>query len=57
MSQTVIFSVGVVIYAITVVGAIMSGGIWLGGRASEEASPEIRRERRRQIEENEPPSD
>lgn len=57
MSQTVIFSVGVVIYAITVVGAIMSGGIWLGGRANEEASPEIRRERRRQIEENEPPTD
>ncbi len=57
MSETVIFSVGVVIYAITVVGVIMSGGIWLQGRANEEASPAIRRERRRQIEENEPPSD
>lgn len=57
MSETMIFSIGVVIYAITVVGAIMSGGIWLQGRANEQADPAIRRERQRQIRENEPPDD
>lgn len=30
MSQTVIFSVGIVVFALTVWGAVMAGGIWLG---------------------------
>ena len=30
MSQTVIFSVGFVVFALTVWGAIMAGGIWFG---------------------------
>lgn len=30
MSQTVIFSVGIVVFAITIWGAVMAGGIWLG---------------------------
>jgi len=30
MSQTVIFSVGIVVFALTIWGAVMAGGIWLG---------------------------
>ena len=30
MSQTVIFSVGIVVFALTVWGSVMAGGIWLG---------------------------
>lgn len=30
MSQTVIFSVGFAVFALTVWGAIMAGGIWMG---------------------------
>jgi hypothetical protein len=52
-----IFSVGVIIYAITIVGVVMAGGIWLRGLANEEASPAIRRERSRQIDENQPDTD
>ncbi|MDH3299326.1 MAG: hypothetical protein OES24_02360 [Acidimicrobiia bacterium] len=55
MSQTMIFGIGVVIYAITVVGVVMAGGIWLRGLANEEARPAIKRERDRQIDENKPP--
>lgn len=52
-----IFSVGVIIYATTVVGAVMAGGIWLRGRANEDATPAVRQERDRQIVENSPPKD
>ena len=30
MSQTVIFSVGIFVFALTIWGAVMAGGIWLG---------------------------
>ena len=30
MSQTVVFSVGIVVFALTIWGAVMAGGIWLG---------------------------
>lgn len=30
MSQTAIFSVGIVVFAITIWGAVMAGGMWLG---------------------------
>jgi len=30
MSQTVIFSVGIVVFALTIWGVVMAGGIWLG---------------------------
>ncbi len=30
MSQAVIFSVGVVVFALTVWGVVMAGGYWLG---------------------------
>ena len=30
MSQTVIFSVGIVVFALTVWGAVMAGGLWFG---------------------------
>ena len=30
MSQTVIFSVGIVVFALTIWGSVMAGGIWLG---------------------------
>ena len=36
MSQTVIFSVGIVVFALTVWGAVMAGGIWLGQLAEPE---------------------
>ncbi len=38
MSETVIFSIGAVIFAMTVWGAVMTGGMWFGQlRAAEEA--------------------
>ncbi len=37
MSQTVIFSVGVAVFALTIWGAVMAGGIWLGQIAQSEA--------------------
>ncbi len=30
MSQTVIFSIGAIVFAVTVWGAVMASGIWLG---------------------------
>ena len=36
MSTTVIFAVGAVIFAITVYGAVMTGGIFLTKRVSEQ---------------------
>jgi hypothetical protein len=30
VSNTVIFTVGIVIFAITVMGSVMAGGLWLG---------------------------
>lgn len=36
MSQTVIFSVGIVVSALTIWGAVMAGGIWLGQLAEAE---------------------
>ena len=36
MSQTVIFSVGAVVFALTVWGTVMAGGIWLGQIADSE---------------------
>ncbi len=36
MSQTVIFIVGIVVFALTVWGSIMAGGIWLGQLAESE---------------------
>lgn len=30
MSQTVIFSVGIVVFAITVWGGVLAGGLWFG---------------------------
>ncbi len=30
MSETVIFSVGIAVFALTIWGAVMAGGIWLG---------------------------
>ncbi|MEO8696209.1 MAG: hypothetical protein ABI658_22020 [Acidimicrobiales bacterium] len=36
MSQTVIFSVGFLVFALTVWGAIMAGGIWMGQLAASE---------------------
>ena len=36
MSQTVIFSVGIVVFALTIWGAVMAGGIWLGQIAESE---------------------
>jgi hypothetical protein len=30
MSDMVIFSIGIVIFALTVVGSVMAGGLWLG---------------------------
>ncbi|MDH4279774.1 MAG: hypothetical protein OEZ14_09840 [Acidimicrobiia bacterium] len=57
MSQTMIFTIGVIIYAITIVGVVMAGGIWLRGLANEEASPAIRRAHDRQIDEHTPDTD
>lgn len=36
MSQSVIFIVGIVVFAITVWGSVMAGGIWLGQLAESE---------------------
>ncbi len=36
MSQTVIFSFGLVVFGLTLWGAIMAGGIWAGGIAESE---------------------
>jgi len=52
-----IFTIGVIIYAITIVGVVMAGGIWLRGLANEEASPAIRRAHDRQIDEHTPDTD
>ncbi len=37
MSQTVIFSVGIGVFALTVWGVVMAGGIWLGQLAESDA--------------------
>ncbi len=51
MSQTVIFSVGVIIYATTVVGVVMAGGLWLRGLSNEKpgATADDLRGRRRNL--------
>ncbi len=36
MSQTVVFSVGIGVFALTIWGAVMAGGIWLGQLAESE---------------------
>ncbi len=36
MSQTVIFAVGIVVFALTVWGTVMAGGYWLGEIAEAE---------------------
>jgi hypothetical protein len=36
MSQTVIFSVGIVVFALTIWGAVMAGGLWVGQLAEPE---------------------
>jgi len=36
MSQTVIFSCGLIVFGLTVWGAVMAGGIWAGGIAESE---------------------
>lgn len=36
MSETVIFSIGTVVFAITVYGTVMAGGHWMGRLAAQE---------------------
>lgn len=36
MNQTVIFSVGIVVFALTIWGAVMAGSVWLGKIAEAE---------------------
>ncbi|MEO8695482.1 MAG: hypothetical protein ABI658_18315 [Acidimicrobiales bacterium] len=42
MSQTVIFSVGFVVFALTVWGAIMAGGIWFAQLAESDENRSAR---------------
>jgi hypothetical protein len=39
MSQTVIFSVGIVIFALTIWGAVMAGSVWMGQLADPDDPP------------------
>ena len=43
MSQTAIFSVGIVVFALTVCGAVMAGGLWFGQLAESEDERSPRR--------------
>jgi hypothetical protein len=42
MSQTVIFSIGSGVFALTVWGAVMAGGVWLGqlAESDDDRSPQ-----------------
>jgi hypothetical protein len=43
MSQTVIFSVGIVVFALTIWGVVMTGGIWFDRLAALENNPPLRK--------------
>ena len=53
MSETVIFSIGAVIFAMTVWGAVMTGGMWFGQLREAEEAREAEKGRAR----FEPPQD
>ena len=44
MSETVIFSIGAVIFAMTVWGAVMAGGMWFGQLQEAEEAQEAAKE-------------
>lgn len=39
MSETLLFSIGAIVFAITVWGAVMAGGIWLTQLQEEQGDP------------------